>query len=292
MYLTLPRVIALAVLAATPASALAAAPVPSAPADKTLANARKALNDVTDMNYQARSLNDLIADIKKQTKVPVILDSMVFQFGLNPDQQTVNVNLKQVKLKDGLKAALAPFNLKFGLTADGLFISTEEGVITRQLRQRVSLDCERTELATVVKQLAADTGVNLIVDPRLGDKATTPVLLTLDDVPLESAVRLLAEVCDLRAVRSANVLFITTAEKAKGFRDDGPTSPGPFNLFFQNPPPDGGIFVPPGVIGGPGMGIGGAAPPAVETAPAIPPQVKDPPPAAPLPPPPPPEKKG
>lgn len=240
------RLFAVAVLAAPPAVP-AAAPVPAAPAkaDNPMAAARKALDEVGDMNYQARTLTDVIADVKEKAKVAVILDNQVYNFGLDPNQPTVNVNLKQVKLKDGLKQVLAPYNLKFGLTQEGLYISSEEGLIAKQLRQRVSVDCDGTEFAAAVKQLAADTGTNLVVDPRLGDKAKKAVTLKLDDVPLESAVRLLAEVADLRAVRTSNVLFVTTTDKAKDFKDDGPTTPSPLNPIFGG----GGVPVP-GVIGG------------------------------------------
>jgi type II secretory pathway component GspD/PulD (secretin) len=303
MYQTLRRLFAIAMLIAIPGLADAASPVPATPAKGEKANVaavRKALNEVTDMVYQSRSLNDLIGDLKKNSKIPVIIDSLVYQFGLDPNQPNVNLNLKQVKVKDGLKAALAPFNLKFGMTADGLFISTEDAVIARQLRQRVSIDCQGTEFATVVKELAADTGANLVVDPRLGDKAKKEVTLALEDVPLETAIRLLAEVSDLRAVRSSNVLFVTTAERAKDFRDDGPTSAGQINPFFPIVP-DGGLFPPPGgIIGGRG-GIGAAEilppNPAVEAAKAgaeTPPAVAPPPPPPPPveAPPPPPVKKG
>lgn len=266
MRVTLWRLMAVAMCAAVPAVAQAAAPVPGNPnkAENPMASARKALDEVGDMNYQAKTLNDVINDLKEKTKIPVVLDNQVFNFGLDPNQPIINVNLKQVKLKDGLRAALAPFNLKYGLTSEGVFISTEDGVITKQLRQRVTLDCDGTEFAAAIKQLAADTGANVVVDPRLGDKAKKPVTLKLDDVPLETAVRLLAEVADLRAVRSSNVLFVTTVEKAKDFRDDGPTNPSPINPFF----PGGPGF---GVIGG---GFGGVAvplnpPPPVDPPPAV-----------------------
>ena len=92
---------------------------------------------------------------------------------------------KQVKFRDGLKAVLAPYNLRFGLVKEGLFISTEDGLIARQLRQRVTVDCDGTPFATAAKQLAADTGANLVLDPRLKEKANAAVTLKLEDVPLE-----------------------------------------------------------------------------------------------------------
>jgi hypothetical protein len=275
MRVTLRRLFAVAVLATAPVPVQAAAPAPAAPANaqSPLAAIRKALDEVGDMNYQARSLNDVITDLKEKSKIPVIIDNTIYQFGLDPSQPMVTVNLKQVKLKDGLKKALEPLNLKFGLTAEGLFISTEEAVVARQLRQRVSVDCDGTEFAAAIKQLAADTGANLIVDPRLKDKAKTPVTLKLEDVPLETAVRLLAEVADLRAVRQSNVLFVTSPDKVKekGLGDDGPTIPTQGGPFFPGIPQ-------PGVIGGFGGGFGGAVPPGVP--------VMDPAPANPPPPPP------
>jgi hypothetical protein len=250
---------------ALPAAASAPAPAPAKP-DSPMIAARKALDEIGDVQYQARALQDVITEIKDRTKVPVILDNSIYQYGLDPTQPTVTVNLKQVKLRDGLKAILAPFNLKFGLTAEGLFISTEDGVITRQLRQRVSVDCEGTAFATAAKQLAIDTGANVVVDPRLGEKANKTVSLKLDDVPLETAIRLLAEVADLRAIRMSNVLFVTTPEKADKLRpdSDGPTSPSPINPVF----PGGGPV--PGVIGFGGIGIPAPVAPAPGAPPAAP----------------------
>ncbi len=57
--------------------------------------------------------------------------------------------------------------------------------------------------------------MNLVIDPRLGDKANKSVTLKLDDVSVETAVYLLAEVADLATVRLNNVLFVTTPEGAK-----------------------------------------------------------------------------
>lgn len=263
------RLCAAAALTA-PAASFAAAPIPATPTKTAspMDAARKALDEVGDMNYQNKSLNEVIGDLKDKAQVSVSVDPLVYQFGLDPNQPSVTVALKQVKLKDGLRQALAPFNLKCGLTRDGLFISTEEGLTTRQLRQRVSVDCDGTTLAAAVKQLAADCGANVVLDPRLKDKANAAVTLKLDDVPLETAVRLLAEVADLSAVRMSNVLFVTTPERAEKLRpsSDGPTQPAPGNPVF--PFPNGGIER---VVPLPAPIPGAANPPAVGNAvPALP----------------------
>ena len=234
---TLCRLVAVAAIAATAVAPPAGAAAPAAAKNASpMDAARKALDEVADMNYSNKSLNEVVGDIKDRTKVAVTIDPTVYQFGLDPNQPTVTVALKQVRLKDGLRQALAPFNLKCGLTRDGLYISTEEGLTTRQLRQRVSVDCDGTAFAAAVKQLAADCGANVVVDPRLKDKANAAVTLKLDDVPLETAVRLLAEVADLGTVRMSNVLFVTTPERAEKLRpsSDGPTQPPPGTPVFPN----------------------------------------------------------
>lgn len=269
MRLTIYRLLAVAAFAAIPALAQAA-PAPAAPAKNAnpMDAARKALDEVGDMNYQGKSLNEVINDLKDKSKLTVSIDPIVYQFGFDPNQPTINVNLKQVKMKDGLRQALAPFNLKCGLTREGLYISTEDGLTTKQLRQRVSVDCDGTAFGTAAKQLAADTGANLVIDPRLKDKANTAITLKLEDVPLETAIRLMAEVADLGTVRMSNVLFVTTADRAEKLRPnaDGPTQPNnngviPFPIGPDRPVP---FPIGPGVpmIGGApgGIGIGIAVP--------------------------------
>lgn len=239
MYTLCRRLLAAVALAGLMVSPAVAAP--TKPEDP-MVTARKVLDEVGDMTYQDRSLTDVINDLKERVKIAITLDPGVLQFGIDPSQPTVSVSLKQVKFRDGLRAVLTPYNLRFGLVREGLFISTEDGLIAKQLRQRVNVDCDATPFATAAKQLAAETGANLVIDPRLKDKANAAVTLKLEDVPLETAVRLLAEVADLRAVRMNNVLFVTTPERAEKIRPDadGPVPASPANPLFPgggNPPP-------------------------------------------------------
>lgn len=257
------RLLAAVVLTGLAVPALSAAPAAPGKGDNPVAATRKVLDEVGDMSYQQRTLTDVLTDLKERLKIAITLDPVVTQFGINPNLPTVTVSLKQVKLRDGLRAVLAPYNLRFGLVREGLYVSTEEGLLIRQVRQRVTVDCDGTPFATAAKQLAAETGANVILDPRLKDKAAAAVTLKLDDVPLETAVRLLAEVGDLRVVRMNNVLFVTTPERAEKLRPDadGPVPSAPLNPFFP-----GGLNPPPVAFR-----VGGAALPAPATAPAPPP---------------------
>jgi RNA polymerase sigma factor (sigma-70 family) len=73
---------------------------------------------------------------------------------------------------------------------------------------------ESVPLATALHTLGDDTGFNIVIDPQLAGKLKTPVTATLRNVPLDTAVRVLAGMDSLRAVRADNVFYITRAENA------------------------------------------------------------------------------
>ena len=85
-------------------------PAPASPAKTTspMDAARKALDEVGDMNYQNKSLNEVIGDLKDKSKLAVTLDPMVYQFGLDPNQPTVNVNLKEREAQGRAAAGAGP----------------------------------------------------------------------------------------------------------------------------------------------------------------------------------------
>jgi hypothetical protein len=183
---------------------------------KLAAKLRQALDATGDVVFEEKSLIEVRDLLKAKLKADVIFDTAaIAATGLDPNLPTFTVKSRGAKVRDGIRAALAPQNLFFGIVAGNLFIGSEADVTTRQMRQRVSLDGEATTLGAVLKSLADETGVNLTLDPRvLAQQADPAVKLKLDDVPLETAVRLAAEVGGLAAVRMNNVLFVTTEERA------------------------------------------------------------------------------
>jgi hypothetical protein len=73
---------------------------------------------------------------------------------------------------------------------------------------------ENVPLAAALQTLGDDTGFNIVIDPQLAGKLKTPVTATLKNVPVDTAVRLLAGMDALRAVRVDNVFYITRPENA------------------------------------------------------------------------------
>jgi uncharacterized protein YneF (UPF0154 family) len=254
-------------------SALIAAPVSgdkkddktaAAPAEKI----RKELDQVITMDIENQSLNLAIEQLKEQTKINFILDKVVItQMGMDPEQIKVDLKLKGVKVRSALRTLLNPYNLSYAIVEDTVVISSEEGAAQRQLRQRVSIDLDKVELAKGLKQLARETGVNLIVDARAAKESAAAVSLQLDDVPLETAVRLMVETAGLKTVRVGNVLFVSTKAFAAELRADPDLNPGQ-----PQPQPgvlskeDATILLPPG----PGTGVIKTPPAGTATPPSKP----------------------
>lgn len=245
----------------------AAAPVPAKADDSAPAKARQALDQKVTLKAENKSLTEFVELLKEEAKVDVVLDTTALQqFGIDVNTPGVNFDVKDAKLKGVMKTALAKFNLRCGVTDAGLCISTEDGLTAKQLRHPVDVDATDRPLGDLLRSLANETGANVVFDSRPGKKLLeAPVTMKADDVPLETAVRLAAEIGGYGAVRFGNVLFVTTIERAEKLAAVADPRLGPAN---PNPvfPPDGGF--PPPIPGGAvppiAPGIPGGVPPAAD----------------------------
>lgn len=220
--------LALAALLIAAADPRLAAADPDGPA----ARVRKALDQPgTLVTPNPMTPVDFAEFVRARAGVEVRVDVPALQAaGIDPAQPVFAARMREGKYRDGLRDALAPYHLRFGIVGGEVVISTDEGIIRRQLRQRVSVEYAGTPLGAVLRKLAADTGANIVLDPRQEEQAgRAAVKLTLDDVPLETAVRLAAEVAGFRTVRMSNVLYVTTDDRAEKLRPDadGPVPPTP-----------------------------------------------------------------
>jgi type II secretory pathway component GspD/PulD (secretin) len=205
-----------------------AAPVPERPpaADPAPGAARAALEQPVTAEFAETPLPAALTQLGEQAKVAIVLDrASVQQLGMDPNEMPVSARLKNVKLKTGLRTVLSQFNLAFAAVGDTVVVTTEDVAQQRLLRQPVDVDAANQPFADALKRLARSTGTNLVIDPRQAKAAQAAVTLRLDDVPLESAVRLLAELAGLKPVRVGNVLFVTSEERADKLRGDGDLVP-------------------------------------------------------------------
>jgi RNA polymerase sigma factor (sigma-70 family) len=69
-------------------------------------------------------------------------------------------------------------------------------------------------------RLAHQSGYNIVVDPRIADKLQTPATAEFNNMPVDTAVRLLANMAGMGVVRLDNMFYVTTADNAKLLREE------------------------------------------------------------------------
>ncbi len=85
----------------------------------------------------------------------------------------------------------------------------------RRLAPTVDADFNRMPLEDALCELAAKSGISIVLDIRVGEHSRKPVTATLNQVPVDSAVRVVTDMTDLRMTVVDNVLYVTTQEHAK-----------------------------------------------------------------------------
>ncbi len=73
---------------------------------------------------------------------------------------------------------------------------------------------DKMPLEDALRDLAEQADFNVMLDHRAAEKGKTPVTARLRNTPLDTAVRLLADQADLRSVHLDNVLYVTTRDNA------------------------------------------------------------------------------
>jgi hypothetical protein len=207
------------------ASALGAAPAePKADGPSAVEKVRKALNQPVTVKIDKQPLSAAVDMLREKTKLNLVLDGPTIQqqLGFTPDMPNVavDVDLKDVPVRTALREVLDPYGLTYVVIGDAVILTTDEMAMSRQLRQRVSVDMDKVDVADALQKVARDAGVNVLLDSRVMKDAGDKVTLRLEDVPVETAVRLLAEMAGLKPVRVGNVLFVTSKENAAEMRND------------------------------------------------------------------------
>ncbi len=185
---------------------------------------RKDLDAPITIMIAKQPLSTAIDALRDKTKLNLVLDGLTIQqqLGFSPDQPPtpVTVDLKDVKARAALRAVLATYGLSYAVLGDTVFVTTEDAAVQRQMRQPVSVDVDKADLAAALKRLGRDVAANVILDSRVEKEAKAAVSLRMENVPLETAVRLLAETAGLKALRVGNTLFVTKKEIAAEMRSD------------------------------------------------------------------------
>jgi hypothetical protein len=216
-------VLALLVVCGDKSQAVQIEPTPKneTPAEKI----RRALEQTVSLEITSKDpLGQIVAHLRDKAKVPVSVDHAELTRALhavNRDSiETLDFpqKLERVKLGTAVRSVLRPYGLTWVIADNHLIITGPEAAPKRQLRQTVTVDFNDVPLKSALAKLGRMTAVNVVIDSRLGSDNLNNVTLNIEDVTLETAARLVAEVAGLKAVPVGNVIFITTESRAAKIR--------------------------------------------------------------------------
>jgi hypothetical protein len=95
--------------------------------------------------------------------------------------------------------------------------------IDRQHVPTARVEFKRRPLDEALREVAELTGINIVLDSRVDEKARQmPVSTHLQEVPLDTAVSLLANMAGLQSLALDNVLYVTTPANAKALQSERP----------------------------------------------------------------------
>jgi hypothetical protein len=90
----------------------------------------------------------------------------------------------------------------------------------RPMLPLIQAEFEKRPLEEALKELASSAQVNIVVSAGAAEKAKLPVTASLLNVPVDTAVRILADMADLKPVLIDRVLYVTTRENAARLQEE------------------------------------------------------------------------
>jgi hypothetical protein len=84
----------------------------------------------------------------------------------------------------------------------------------------IDIEFEKRPLEEALQEVVDKNGVTVVLDGAAGERAKTSITAVFQQVPLETIVRLIADMADLRVVPVENILYVTTKEKAETLRKE------------------------------------------------------------------------
>jgi hypothetical protein len=163
---------------------------------------------------------------RRGKELPIIVDSGIFR-AVNPDAEDVNdtpVQFDKFPKSMTIASALSIAVEKIK-AAEGVFLvrNGQVEITTRShaargvfLNQKVMATFHSTPFNKAIEELAEATAVSIVIDNRTKDAIKAPITAQFrNDVALQDAVRMLAEMADLKLVHLPTGLFVTTPDHAQ-----------------------------------------------------------------------------
>jgi hypothetical protein len=179
-------------------------------------------------------LKDAIEYLASTYDIEILIDSKAFdaigvqkveEMGVQlPRMVNASMNLVLRKLLSQISSETG--TATFLIQGDHIEITTTRHADPRQwagertLPPLVDADFDRVCLDEAIQELADRTGINIVIDARVMEKARKPVTARFSNARLDTALFVLADMADLQAVPMDNLLYVTSKENAKSIVAD------------------------------------------------------------------------
>jgi RNA polymerase sigma factor (sigma-70 family) len=170
-------------------------------------------------------LKEVLAFIAERYGITILIDARAFVTEAASNDESPDIGnspitipkLVDVKLSTILRTVLVQVDGDFYTKDDVLMVVPRKQIQSGRLfRQPVDAVYKKRQLVLALEELQNMTGVSVVLDVRAQDIAK-PMEITADfrNVPLETAVRVLADMADLKSVVMDNLIYVTSKENAK-----------------------------------------------------------------------------
>jgi RNA polymerase sigma factor (sigma-70 family) len=176
-------------------------------------------------------LQDALQFLSERFDVPIYLDRVAFrpegdeQVPPLGDRPVQLPKLNGVPLRSALQMLCDQFQGVLLIKPDGIHVTSRKRAwpsywnrgASRELVPLVDAAFKETTLEEALHELSRQTGINVILDTRAAENqgSALPVRANLRGVPIDTAVRLLANMNGLYVVAVDNVLYVTNSESAQ-----------------------------------------------------------------------------
>ena len=170
------------------------------------------------------SLREALEFLSDRYDVQFIINARQFQEenAGSPDKMKVQLpRMMNVRLATILRLLLAQVHGTYLIRPEYIEVVPLEGAYPAAWKQRrdqaptVQADFTGRPLDEALRELADASGINIVLDARAGEKAKTSITASLTNVPVDTAVLILADMADMRPVALDNVLYVTSKESAE-----------------------------------------------------------------------------
>jgi type II secretory pathway component GspD/PulD (secretin) len=232
-------------------------PAAASPDRQRAQRLRDLLSHPISIEFDAGPLKEALGYLSERYDVPILVDAGAFKDDLMAEEvETQPVKLPKmagVSLGTVLRILLAQVQGTYMLRRDYIEVTTpararpeDWPALDRSRVPAVTAAVERRPLDQALQALSDSSGVSVLVNPGLGDRARAAVSADLNNVPVDTAVALLADMAGLGSVAVDNALYVTDKadaaalkaerERLRGLREGRGGKPRALRLVIEQQP--------------------------------------------------------